>query len=106
MLDYTNEEIIEIVKDYIEYQLLECNESVEIVDIALYGSRVYGGFLPTSDLDIVVEYVGKMREDDFFNILHDEENILTIDDILVDINPIKYRSMVEFMDSVKDYRKR
>ena len=53
----------------------------------LTGSRSRGLEQSGSDLDIVVEYKGNEREDNFFEILHEDN--LTIGGVPVDINPIK-----------------
>ena len=101
-------ESLYLVKRYIKTKLLECDVTdVEIVNIAVYGSRAYGCALDDSDLDVVVEYKGPIREDDFFNILH--EDTFMIDGIVVDINPItesKSGTLKEYLDEVKDFRKR
>ena len=47
------------------------------------------------------EYVGDIREDDFFNILHEDK--FSIEDINVDINPItryKTGTMEEYLQNV------
>ena len=86
---YSHEEIIELIRDYIIDVLLEngySDEDIEILDIALNGSRLRGQAKEDSDLDAVVSYAGDIREDDLFTLLH--EDPLYIDDIEVDINPI------------------
>ena len=50
------------------------------------GSRCRGIEQENSDLDVVVEYTGSTREDDLFNMLH--EDSIYIAGIQVDINPI------------------
>lgn len=52
----------------------------------LSGSRCRGIEKTGSNLDVVVDYKGSIREDDFFNMLHEDE--FTIAGIAVDINPI------------------
>ena len=66
-------------------------DEFEIEDVRLYGSYTTGKNKDTSDLDVIVQYKGKMKEDAAFNILNDEN--LTITDVngverKVDINPI------------------
>lgn len=60
------------------------------------GAKIYGSFLKgtntkTSDLDLLVQYSGSMREDDAFNMFADAklklQNVLG-NDVKVDINPI------------------
>ncbi|MCD7883046.1 MAG: DUF3849 domain-containing protein [Lachnospiraceae bacterium] len=61
-------------------------------EVQLHGARVYGSrsreglYTDGSDLDVVISYSGNIREDDFFNALH--EAGLSIAGIPVDINPI------------------
>lgn len=104
------EEVKGIVEEYVKEKLseAECDE-VEVVGIELYGSRTYGGALEGSDLDVVVEFRGEIREDTFFDVVHDEDDPLFIEGIEVDINPItegKSGTIEEFMERVKDFRKR
>ena len=60
---------------------------MQIENVVLTGSRSRGLEQSGSDLDIVVEYKGSEREDNFFDVLHEDN--LTIGGIPVDINPIK-----------------
>ena len=57
------------------------------VGIRAYGSRVSGKATESSDLDILVEYEGTAREDDVFNVLHEEKQWMN--GVLIDVNPIK-----------------
>jgi predicted nucleotidyltransferase len=66
-------------------------DEFEIEDVRLYGSYTTGKNKDTSDLDVIVQYKGSMKEDAAFNIFSDEN--LTITDVngverKVDINPI------------------
>ena len=56
------------------------------MDVVVAGSRCRGIEQENSDLDVVVEYTGSTREDDLFNMLH--EDSIYIAGIQVDINPI------------------
>ena len=72
----------------------------------LSGSRCRGIEKIGSDLDVVVDYKGTIREDDFFNILHEEE--FAIAGIAVDINPItedKTGPLAEYLESAEQYLK-
>ena len=67
------------------------SDEFEIEDVRLYGSYTTGKNKDTSDLDVIVQYKGSMKEDVAFNILNDTN--LTITDVngverKVDINPI------------------
>lgn len=86
-------EILDIVKSYVLDKI-----DVGIIDIELYGSRTKEAAREDSDLDILLEYKGNIREDDLFNILNDDP--LYIDDIKVDINPITGRTIKEYMKNL------
>lgn len=67
------------------------SDEFEIEDVRLYGSYTTGKNKDTSDLDVIVQYKGSMKEDVAFNILNDTN--LTITDLngverKVDFNPI------------------
>ena len=76
-------------------------------DVALGGSSWLGfslspnknfrNFNKESDIDIVVEFQGSIREDFLFNVAHEDEFL--IGDVLLDINPIKK----EKSGTLKDY---
>ena len=67
------------------------------VGIRAYGSRVSGRATEDSDLDILVEYEGSAREDDIFNVLHEEKHWMN--GVLLDINPIK----AECSETIEEY---
>ena len=95
--DYSVDEVKQLSKDYIQQKLQENDlYDVTIKDVAIHGSRGRGTARTDSDLDVVVEYEGDIREDDLFSILNEEP--MFIDDIQVDINPIT--------ESLTDYMKR
>lgn len=85
---YSLEEIENIVSDYVENAFIDSDTAAKINEITVIGSRTRNEAKPDSDLDILVEYTGDYREDDIFNLLHDEDNPLEIEGIKVDINPI------------------
>lgn len=88
-------ELSEMVKADIENILVESGveeDEFKLVDIRVYGSYVKNKNKKSSDLDFVVQYTGSMREDDAFNMLH--EDGLSIEDnkgrkVVIDINPIR-----------------
>lgn len=104
---YSKKQIKDITRDYIQEKLEENNlYDVEINDLEIIGSRNRGTAKENSDLDIVVEYTGDIREDDLFNILNEEP--MYIDGVQVDINPInEYDSgtLKEFMERSNKYDK-
>lgn len=104
---YSRKEIKGITRGYIQEKLEENDlYDVEINDLEIIGSRNRGTAKENSDLDIVVEYTGDIREDDLFNILNEEP--MYIDGVQVDINPInEYDSgtLKEFMERSNKYDK-
>lgn len=104
---YSEDEILDIVKSHINSLLINEDvfpEEFTIVDLAVYGSRRRHTAKENSDLDIVVEYTGTMREDDAFNLLNREN--LQIEGIKVDINPIKAEksgTMDYFLKKASEY---
>lgn len=106
---YTEQEVIDIVRNYISEIFQYEDPSVfKFVDAKVIGSRVNGDFADDSDLDILVEYSGSIREDDAFSALNSLDGSLDIDGIRVDINPIKAEksgTIDEWLESHKDYVK-
>ena len=99
--NYTKDEIKSISNDYIQQKLEENGlYDVEIKGIDIHGSRNRGTAKTNSDLDVVVEYKGDVREDTLFDILN--EDPMYIDDIQVDINPITESDT----GTLEDYMKR
>ena len=80
------DDIGKTVYAYVQSQIDEYGLDAEIVDVVVAGSRCRGIEQENSDLDVVVEYTGSTREDDLFNMLH--EDSIYIAGIQVDINPI------------------
>ena len=80
------DDIEKTVYAYVQSQIDEYGLDAEIVDVVVSGRRCRGIEQENSDLDVVVEYTGSTREDDLFNMLH--EDSIYIAGIQVDINPI------------------
>lgn len=80
------EEIENIVSDYIQEKINDNNLDVKIVSVTIYGSRCKGRENKNSDLDVILEYIGSIREDNLFNILNEPK--MKIGSVEVDINPI------------------
>ena len=80
------DDIEKTVYAYVHSQIDEYGLDAQIVDVVVSGSRCRGIEQENSDLDVVVEYTGSTREDDLFNMLH--EDSIYIAGIQVDINPI------------------
>ena len=98
------EDIEKTVYAYVQSQIDEYGLDAEIVDVVLAGSRCRGIEKENSDLDVVVEYIGSTREDDLFNLLH--EDSIYIAGIQVDINPItegKTGTLETYLPEVETY---
>ena len=96
--------IEKMVAAYVQEKIEEEMLDAEIVDVVLSGSRCRGLEKKGSDLDVVVEYKGLVREDDFFNMLHEED--YEICGIKVDINPItegKTGKLETYLPGVEEY---
>lgn len=86
---YSENELYEIIKNYLK-EVLELNDiDTDIVNFQIIGSRNKGVAKANSDLDVLIEYNNDcISEDSFFDILNNEEDKLIIADIEVDFNPI------------------
>ncbi|MBP3544005.1 MAG: AAA family ATPase [Lachnospiraceae bacterium] len=101
---HSPDDIEDTVLDYLRVKIAINGLDIEIVDIAISGSRCRGLQHEGSDLDIVVEYKGDQREDAIFNIFN--EDGLKIADIPVDINPITANqtgTLAEYLPGVENY---
>ncbi len=97
-------EIEGIVSDYVQSKIDENNLEAEIVGVVVSGSRCRGIEKVGSDLDVVLEYKGSIREDTLFDILHEDE--MEIGGVKVDINPItegKTGTLEEYLPGVEKY---
>lgn len=98
---YTRDEIKTFVLEYINDVLLTQGiTDVSIKSVEIYGSRNRGTAREGSDLDVVFEYEGDIREDDFFTMLHDEP--MYIENVEVDINPIT-EPLSEYIERSRAY---
>ena len=97
-------EIEEMVSYYVQAKIIENDLDAHVENVIISGSRCREIEKNGSDLDVVVDYKGTIREDDFFNILH--EDGFTIAGIVVDINPItedKTGLLAEYLESTEQY---
>lgn len=89
--NYTPQDIEECARREIEHIIYEIeylsSSEFNIVDIILAGSRSRGLERKRSDIDIVVEYTGSMREDDAFDMF--ARRRIYIGGHRVDVNPIR-----------------
>ena len=97
-------EVENAVRDYLMDTIRRQDLLIQIGEVMVYGSRWRGIEKSTSDIDIVVEYKGDIREDDLFNLLHEDEFLLG--NHKVDINPIqadKSGNIAEFLQQATIY---
>lgn len=105
--NYTDEEIIQVIDDQLKFIINQYDLDIYILGYYLHGSRVFGRPKPNSDLDVVVEYSGTMKEYVLFNIFHEEG--FEIDGIQVDINPIRKEetgTLEEYKEKDKNYKQK
>lgn len=91
-----------IVTNHFRDMIIDYDQDIKIKNIKVIGSRVNGNSHEGSDLDILIEYSGDVKEYQLFNTLNDEK--LVIDDIEIDINPIRKEesgSIAEFLNRSK-----
>jgi predicted nucleotidyltransferase len=96
------------VWNYVSSKIKECKMDAIIVDAVISGSRCRGLENDTSDIDVVVEYIGDVREDALFNVLNDVENNGSYEfgGVKVDINPItadQTGTLAEYLPQVEKY---
>ena len=100
------DDLEKMVTAYIQAKVEQEGLDVKIIGVVLSGSRCRGMEKNDSDLDMVVEYAGPLREDDFFNILHEDH--FEIAGIRVDIDPItadKTGKLEMYLPDVETYLK-
>lgn len=97
-------EIESIVSDYVQSKIEENVLDADVVGVVISGSRCRGIEKAGSDLDVVLEYKGSVREDTFFDILN--EDGMVIGGVRVDINPIiegKSGTLKSYLPEVEKY---
>ncbi|RKI22838.1 ImmA/IrrE family metallo-endopeptidase [bacterium 1xD8-6] len=100
-------EVEQTAGEYIVQKIAEWGADAKLLGLAVIGSRCRGVERDSSDLDIVAEYQGDIREDDLFGILH--EDGLQIGGIEVDINPIKEAktgTLASYLTKAQEYMDR
>ena len=89
---------------YLQSKIDEYGMDIELLDMAVSGSRCRGLEKAVSDLDVAVEYRGGENEDALFNAFN--EDGFTIGGVKVDINPItegKTGTLGEYLPGVEAY---
>ena len=100
-------EIEETVLCYAQAQIEDAGleGEVELLAARVYGSRTREGlYRENSDIDVVVSYIGDIREDSFFDILN--EGGLKIAGLPVDMNPIsieKTGTLGQYLENAEKY---
>ena len=100
----TQEDIELNVYAYLQSKIDEYGMDIQLVDMAVSGSRCRGLEGAGSDLDVVVEYRGGENEDALFNAFN--EDGFKIGGVKVDINPItegKTGTLGEYLLGVEAY---
>lgn len=100
----TQEDVEQTIWAYIRSKMDQYEIDAKMIDVVVSGSRCRGLEQEGSDLDVVVEYTGREREDDLFHIFH--EDGLMIGGIKVDINPItegKTGTLETYLPTVEAY---
>jgi len=92
-------DIIDVVKEDIQNIIKEYSLPVEIENIEIIGSYTRGENTSESDLDILLQYSGDIKDDSLFDILSAES--LELNGIKIDINPINSAK-----DSIEDFKER
>lgn len=105
------DELKDLILDGIHDRMIEndvTDYEAKILNMAIIGSRNRHTAKSDSDLDVVLEYSGKMREDDLFDILHSEteDGEFEIDGIAIDVNPIRAQqtgTLEDYLNKSKKY---
>lgn len=84
---------------------MDMAHEAQLLAARVYGSRSRDGLCRAdSDVDIVLSYSGNIREDDFFNALHEESEVFF--GLEFDINPIsleKTGTLAAYMEKAEKY---
>lgn len=94
-----------LIREDVAAKIADIDPNIEIVGIDFHGSRLRGDNRKDSDLDAVVEFKGDWSESSVFDALHGKD-ILTIDGVKVDINPIradKTGNLEDYMRQSRQY---
>ena len=90
-------EIEELVEKYVNAKLTENDFDASVRGVVLSGSRCRGLEGKRLNLDVVVEYTGEEREDDMFNLLHEDKfpavALRGISILLRNIRPTRWRNI-------------
>lgn len=102
--DMTVEDIEDTVYTYVQAILDDVCPGAKVIDVVLSGSRCRGLEQETSDIDVVVEYEGDIKEDSLFNYLQEDD--FSLCGLKVDINPItesKTGTLETYLPIVEQY---
>lgn len=109
-VDMVINDVYDFINGFIDDGDIDNTDISVIHKIWCHGSRLRGNARPDSDLDVVVFYSGRIKEDSLFNILNEDNNRLTCDGFTVDINPIQVNSNPEariksYIEKSREYDK-
>lgn len=105
------EDILTSLKNFVEDRLLEnsiTRDECELTGLDIVGSRRFGEPTAKSDLDVIITYVGKLKEDTLFNILNDPKGFIYSADyrkITLDFNPIQDGDITFEVEKRSTYKK-
>ncbi len=100
-------EVEEMTLCYVQAQIEDAGleGEVKLLGARVYGSRTREGlYREDSDIDVVVSYAGDIREDAFFNLLH--EGDFSMAGLAVDMNPVsleKTGTLGEYLENAEKY---
>lgn len=98
--------IEDAVRDQVQTVIDDYGLDARIEDVIVSGSRCRGLEKEASDLDVVVSFSGAEREDDLFNLLHEETLIFGSKGVVLDINPINVEqtgTLAEYLPGEEKY---
>jgi predicted nucleotidyltransferase len=73
---------IEEIQELLKREKASLSEKYNIAELGIFGSYIRGEQKETSDLDVLVEYKGKVS---FFDVLHLEEELSELAGVKVDL---------------------
>lgn len=93
MAGWREEDLLADIKAWLDERIADYRLNIEVLDIALHGSRKDGGFRPDSDLDVIVHYRGTgngryEKEDHIWNMLNDSPKC-EVEGVTVDFWPTR-----------------
>jgi predicted nucleotidyltransferase len=97
-------DIEEVVQAHVSQMIEEYGIDARRQEVIVSGSRCRGMEHEGSDIDVVVSFTGNEKEDDLFNLLHEEK--LYLGSVELDINPINTEQsgpLSEYLNGVEKH---